>query len=315
MPIDRLAASCARLLLDWVNARYEASFALSEAAGDALVATDGRRRLGLYIAPLWEREAAQAWEERLRATETRLNGPEGAFVLWVPPGASVPADEPAASVFVARVQEAAGSLTPGATTEVLFPRPVAMAKTRQEGGYASVTGALSRWWTRVTEKVQGTYTVDGSAVHRVTHDGEAREKLWDWIGVLSQGVELGQAIEFEVDEAWTLQRLASDTEPGLARSGVEGFTLIGAPPEIDPTDGILVRRTARKRLAAANEALGPLDVDLRAAGLVGIYEYLDLETAGATVKALDPSLYSRFQVVSIIADAGVRPTFAPKSLS
>ena len=315
MPADRLVMSCARLLLDWLNVRYEASFALSEAAGDApraepaeaLVATDGARRLGLYIAPLWEREAAQAWEERLRATETRLNGPEGAFVLWMPPGASLPVDEPAASMFVARVLEAAGSLAPGATTEVLFPRPVAMAKTRQEGGYASVTGALSRWWTRVTEKVRGTYTIDGSAVHRVTHDGEAREKLWDWIGVLSQGVELGQAIEFEVDEAWTLQRLAGDIEPGM--------TLIGAPPDIDPTDGILVRRSARKRLAAANEALATLDVDLRAVGLVGIYEYLDLETAGATVKALDPSLYSRFQVVSIIADASVRPTFAPKSLS
>ena len=306
MPDDRLARTGARLLLDWLNARYEASYALSDGAGDVTVATDGTRRLGLYVAPLWEREDAPEWEERLRAAEERLAGPEGAFVLWVPPGADVPADEPAASGFVSAVQDAARSLAPGARTEVTFARNVRLAKTREEGGYASVNGALGRWWTRVTEKVQGTFVVDASTVHRITSDGEAREKLWEWIGVLSQGVEVGQAAEFDVDEAWTLQRLADDAEAG--------FTIIGAPPAVDPTDGILVRRTARKRLAAANEAFAGLEVDARAAGLVGIYEYAELETAGATVKALTPMLFSAFQIVAILADGEVRPTFAPKGL-
>ena len=304
MSSDRLALACARLLLDWLNGRYEASFAVSDASGGAILATDGERRLGLYVAPLWERENAPEWEERLRAAEERLGG-DGAYVLWVPPQAGVPVDEPEASAFVQRVQEAAASLDPGARTEVTFPRPVRLAKVREEGGYASVTGGLSRWWTRVTENVQGTFAVDAKAVHRITRDGDAREKLWEHIGLISQGVELGQAAEFEVDEAWTLQRLA-DGEPGT--------TLIGAPPEVDPTDGILVRRTARKRLAAANEALAALDAGARAVGLAGVYEFAELETAGATVKALDPSLYSRLQVVSIIADGEVRPTFAPKAL-
>ncbi|MCH8995186.1 MAG: hypothetical protein IH959_09525 [Chloroflexi bacterium] len=55
-------------------------------------------------------------------------------------------------------------------------------------------------------------------------------------------------------------------------------------------------------------------MELRAVALVGIYEYAELETAGATVKALDPSLFSRLQVVCVLADGGVRPTFLPRSL-
>ena len=303
MPSDPIALPCARLLIDWLNARYDASFAISDATGDAIVASDGARRVAVYVAPLWDDDAS--WDERLRTMESRLSG-DGSFVLWVPPKADVPVDEPAASEFVQRVQDAAATLEPGARTEVLFPRPVRLTKQSAEGGYASVTGALGRWWTRITENVQGTFSINASAVHRVTHDGEKREQLWAWIGALSQGVEVGHVAQFDVDEAWTLQRLPADAP--------SGFTLIGAPPSVDPTEGILVRRTARKRLAAANEALAPLDVDLRAVALAGIYEYAELETAGAAVKALDPSLFSGAQVVAVLADGEVRPTFAPAAL-
>lgn len=299
---------CARLLVGQLNERYDAKLELSDAAGDAFLATDGDHRAGVYVAPLWDSEGAGAWNERLDAMAARLSdGIDGPFLLWVPPGADVPSEDPDASGFVERVLAAAGGLAPGERTEVTFPITVKMAKTREEGGYASVAGGLSRWWTRITEKVSGTYQVDSRGVHRVTNDGAAREELWETIGRLSLSIGLGQAGEFEVEDAWTLQRLPEAEE----RSG---FALAGAPPSVDPTEGILVRRTARKRLLAANEALGELDVELRAAGLIGIYEYADLETAGATVKALDPSFFSRLQVVSVIADGDVRPTFLPAAL-
>jgi hypothetical protein len=271
------------------------------------VASDGDHRAGVSVGPLWEQDAA--WEERLRAMGERLNAGNvrGPFLLWVPPRASVPIDEPDASDFVQRVQVAAAPLPPGARTEVTFPVTVKLAKMREEGGYASVVGGMSRWWTRVTEKVNGTFHVDSSAVHRLTLDGEGRERLWENIGALSHGIGVGQAADFEVEEAWTLQRLpASERETG--------FVIAGAPPGADPTEGILVRRMARKRLAAANEALDALDVELRAVGLIGAYEYADLEGASATVKGLDPSLFSRLQVVCVLADGEVRPTFLPRAL-
>ncbi len=308
-PPDRLARYGARLLIDWLSERFETRFELSDAQGDAFVASDGEYRIGVYIAPLWDQEAATAWEERLRSMEERLNasGADGPFLLWVPPRAGLPQEEPAASDFVQRVGEAAASLAPGGRTEVTFPVPVKMGKTREEGGYASVVGALSRWWTRITEKVNGTYHVDSSAVHRLTHDGEARERLWDTIGRLSLSIEVGQVADFEVEEAWTLQRL-----PESEREA--GFALVGAPTSADPTEGILVRRMARRRLQAANEALDALDVEMRVVGLVGIYEYAELEAAGAMVKALDPSLFNRFEVVCVLVDGEVRTTFLPRAL-
>ena len=304
---ERLSRYGAHLLLAWLNERFDAAFELSDAQGDAFIASAGAHRAAVYIAPLWELDSAAAWQERLQSMEARLGaaGVDGAFLLWVPPRADVPADEPSATVFAQRVLDAAASLAPGERTEVTFPIVVKMGKAREEGGYASVAGGLSRWWTRITESVQGTFHVDSNAVHRITHDGEARERLWATIGEIARDVAVGQAAEFEIDEAWTLQRL-SGAEPGWA--------LAGAPPAIDPTEGIVVRRLARKRLQQANEALLPLDVELRVVGLVGCYEYADLEGAGATVKALDPGLYSRLEVVCVLADGDVRPTFLPRSL-
>ena len=304
MPSERASRYLAALLLDWLNQRYGARFRSSD--GEPLVATDGAHRIGLAIAPLWEDDAT--WDERLRPAEERLGalGLPGAFLLWVPPRAMVPIDEPGASHFAERIGAAAGPLAPGGQTEVMFPVTIKLAKLREEGGYASVVGGLSRWWTRVTENVQGTFAVDATAVHRLTRDSAAREELWTTIGRLSNGIEVGQSAEFEIDEAWTLQRLPD--------SASEGFALAGAPPSVDPTDGILVRRMARKRLAAANEALGALDVELRAVGFAGAYEYAEVETASGTVKAIDPALYSRLAIVSLLVDGEVKPIFAPTAL-
>ena len=310
-----LARSGARLLVDWLSERFETRFDLAETQGDVFIASDGEHRIGVYVAPLWDESSA--WEERLRSMEERLSagGASGSFALWVPPRADVPADEPNASDFVQRVQEAASALPPGGRTEVTFPVTVKMGKMRDEGGYASVIGGLSRWWTRITENVNGTYHVDSAAVHRLTNDGETREQLWATIGQLSLSIEVGQAVDFQVEEAWTLQRFSDSETARLSSPKSEaGFALIGAPPSVDPTEGIGVRRAARRRLKEANEALDALEVELRAVGLVGIYEYGELEGAGSTVKALDPGLFSRLPVLCILADGDVRPTFLPKSL-
>jgi hypothetical protein len=299
---ERSTLACAHLLLEWLNERFGARFELQEGAGEALTAWDGAHRLGLYVAPLWESD--HAWDGRLRATEGLLDGRgvAGAFLLWVPPQAPLPED----AGFGERVAAAAAALPPGGRTEVSFPVTVRLAKAREEGGYASVAGGLSRWWTRITENVQGTFNVDSRAVHRITRDGEARERLWQRFGEVAAGVSLGETAELEVEEAWTLQR--------LPEGAPAGFSLIGAPPAVDPSDGILVRRTARKRLAAANEALRGLDVELRVTGLTGCYEYVDVETASGTVKAVDPSLFSRLEVVALLVDGDVRPVFLPRAL-
>jgi len=302
MPLDRRTRHLARLLLDSINERYGASF---EPSGDSLVATDGGRRLGVYVGSMWDEDPA--WDERLSAMEERLQDiGRGAYLLWVPPGAPIPTDEPDATYFVTHVYAGAESLQPGTRTEVMFPVTIKLAKLREEGGYASVMGGLSRWWTRITENVSGTFSVDSSRLHRLTMDGAAREELWATIGRLSNGIDVGQSGEFEIEEAWTLQRLPDGAPDGIG--------LTGAPPKVDPNDGVLIRRMSRKRLAEANEALGALDVELRAVGLLAAYEYAEVETASGTLKAIDPGLYARTQIVALLTDGEVKPVFAPASL-
>ncbi len=305
MSTELASVSSARLLINFLNQRFEAGFSPPQASGGAFISSDGDHTLGIYVAPLWEEDGA--WDAHLTKMESRLSSGGGSFLLWVPPRAMVPGEEPDASFFVQRVQAGVSSLPEDARTEVTFPVTLKLAKLREEGGYASVIGGLNRWWTRITENVNGTFHVDSTAIHRLTQDGEARERLWSDIGSLSHSIDVGQAANFDVDDSWTLQRLHdSDSRSGVA--------IVAAPPNIDPTDGILVRRSVRKRLAAANEALGALDVDLRVVGLIGSYEYGELETAGATVKAVNSDLFSRMEVVSILADGEVRPTFLPKAL-
>ena len=323
MSVERRARYLTHLLLGWLNERYGASFQLPdpepvEGSTDPLVASDGARRLGVYVAPMWEPDPA--WDERLAGMEERLkDAGDGAYILWVPPKASVPVDEPDATYFVTRVIAAAESLKLRARTEVTFPVTIKLAKLREEGGYASVVGGLSRWWTRTTENVTGTFSVDSNALHRLTLDGAAREELWATIGRLSNGIAVGQSGEFEIEEAWTLQRLPDPATLSLpALSGVEGskggVALVGAPPAVDPNDGVLIRRMARKRLTEANEVFGSLDTELRAVALIGAYEYAEVETASGTLKAIDPGLYARTQVVALLTDGEVKPVFAPVSI-
>ncbi len=305
MSTELASASSARLLINFLNQRFEAGFGPPQASGDAFVSSDGDHTAGLYVAPLWEED--DAWEAHLAKMENRLSSGGGSFLLWVPPRAILPVEEPDASFFVQRVQAGVSALPEDARLEVTFPVTLKLAKMREEGGYASVIGGLSRWWTRITENVNGTFHVDSTAIHRLTLDGEARERIWSDIGSLSHSLDVGQAAGFDVDDSWTLQRLHdSDSHSGVA--------IIAAPPSIDPTDGILVRRNVRKRLAAANEALDALDVEMRVVGLIGSYEYGELETAGAKVKAVNSDLFCRLEVVSILADGEVRPTFLPKAL-
>jgi hypothetical protein len=306
MHAQRLARYSAELLIDALNKRYDARLALEgDSGGGAFVASDGAHRAGVFVAKLWDDDAA--WNERPSFLAQQLDavpGIDGAFMLWVPPRASLPRDAEAPA-FVQRVLDAARSLAPGDRTEVTFPVTVKLAKSSSEGGYASVSGGLNRWWTRITETVNGTVNVDSTAVHRITRDGAAREDLWLTFGQIAAGIDVGQLAEFEIDEAWTLQRLATNTR---------GFAIAGAPPPVDQTDGVLLRRMARKRLQQANESLAQLDVAVHAVGLLASYEYAELEGAGATIRGLDPGLYSRLEVVAVIADGDVRPTFLPRAL-
>lgn len=240
-------------------------------------------------------------EERL--TEGNVRGP---YLLWVPPRASVPNAEPAISDFVMRAQMACAPMQPGSRNEIDLPIAIQLAKVRDEGGYASVIGGLSRFWTLITERLNGTYHIDSMQLRRAPQDETVREALFDRIGAAAKALAVGDAGEMDAVEAWTVQRLTADP------LGERGFAIAQAPPNIDPADGAVMRRLVRKRLKDASAALADVEAGVKGVGLIGIYEYAEHENIGSFVKSLDPGLYAGLQVVAGIVDGEVRPIFQPR---
>lgn len=312
--LDRLATYAASLLIDWYAGRTGRAYRLTSAhdgPAPVFVAEAPEGRLAVAIAPLWEPEADAAADEARQFMEDRLDAGSvrGPYLLWAPPHAAVPAAEPEASDFVRRVQQAAAPMLEGARGEVELPVPVQLAKTREEGGYASVIGGLSRWWTLITERVDGTFHVNSAKMRRAPQSAQARERLFAQIGEISRSLDVGEAVEFETAEAWTLQRLRE--EP----LGERGFAIAQAPPRIDPSDGALMRRLVRRRLREAAEALDAVEADLKGAGLIAIYDYAENENVGSFVKSLDPALFARLPLLATIVDGDVRPIFMPRGTS
>jgi hypothetical protein len=308
---DRLLTYAAALLVDWYGGRNGRSYSLVSATDGeppVFVAESDAGRIAVAIAPLWEPESDAAADEARQLMEERLDAGSvrGPFLLWVPPRATVPASEPEASDFVQRVQQAAAPLSPGTRTEVELPVPVQLAKMRDEGGYASVIGGLSRWWTLITERVNGTFHVNSAKMRRAPQSAETREKMFDLIGDMSKGLNVGDATEFTAVEAWTVQRLS--TEP----LGERGFAIAQAPPRIDPADGSLMRRLVRRRLKDAAAALEGVEAEVKGVGLVAIYEYAEHENVGSFVKSLDPGLFAKLPLLAAIVDGEVRPIFQPR---
>ena len=309
---DRLSAYAASMLAEWYGARAGTAYAITSAVdGGALpvfVAEAAGRRLALAIAPLWDADAAPGAEQARVLMQERLDAGSvrGPYLLWAPPRGAVPESEPEASDFVQRVQRTAASMQDGARTEVEFPVPIQLGKLRDEGGYASVIGGLSRWWTLITERVDGTFQVNSARIRRAPESAETRERLFAQIGDVSRGLSTGDAVELEASEAWTLQRLTS------VPLGETGFAIAQAPPDIDPAEGTVMRRLLRKRLRSASEALASVEADVKGLGLLAIYDYAENETVGAFLKSMDPGLYAAMPLVAAIVDGEVRPIFQPR---
>ncbi len=302
--VDLLPRFIADLVLQWINATNGRSFAAAgELPGDAPAfdCADGDARLALAVLPLWEEE--EGWKRRRREMADRIHaGMRGPYLLWVPPGGDIPIDEPDASEFVRLVTFAGSPLAPGGRAEVKFPAVCRMAKTRDEGGYASVVGGLARYWTAITERVSGTFYVDTSRIKRAPKDERERDAMFDSITQLSLGMQEGQAVEFELNDSWTVQRL---------REG-DGFAIAAAPPSFDASAGAVLRRLLRQRLQAASETLLASEAPARCAAIVTISEFIEHETVSGAVRSLAPALYAAFDLLAVVADGDVKPVFRPR---
>lgn len=298
MPTDLLDAFAARLAFQRLAAQSGRLLSLPEAAPgqpNVFVAEADGARIGLVVARLWEEDPG--WNERQTEMAERVRASlRGPYLLWMPPGADLPSEEPAATDFVRRISVAGAPLAPGARTEVELPAKVRLAKTRDEGGYASVVGGLGRYWTAITERLSGTFLLDTTAIKRAPLDERTRDSMFDRVAQLATQIDTGQAVEFELWDSWTLQRLDEG----------DGFAIVGAPPSFDPTDGAAIRRLLRRRLDEAAQALDSVRADARAVAFVAIVEFAEHEGVSSALRSISPALYGSFDLLLTLADGEAR---------
>jgi hypothetical protein len=294
----------ARLFLTWLNERYQCHYAVQSLDNGVWHAADPEdHAIALTVAEL--SEADETWRQRCEQLEKRLDESRpGSYLLWVPPGGELPAEEPEESEWIRRVVLAASKVASGRSGEVRLPVKLALGKLRNEGGYASVTGNLGRYWTDISSRLQGSFYLDSRGLNRFTRNEEERQELFEQIAMLSQGIETGNIMEFEHEDAWTVQRLPR-SDAGLPLT--DGWAITGCPTGFDPNDGGAVRRVLRRRLAEGGETLGGTRDAARALVLIGAYEYMELENAGPALRGFDPSLVAAFDAIGLVADAEVKP--------
>lgn len=302
-----------QIFLAWFNQRHGRPFALlpemgpavgERLAGAQLWASDGGYRLALAVDRLYEIDDAM-WNERRLEVEDRLTRAlHMPYLLWMPPRARLPGPEPHESEFAIRVQMGAAPLVAGERGEVFLRVLLTLEKARDGGAHVSVVGALARHWSVMSQQVKGGFHLDSRAFHRLSRLPEAREEISALVADHSAGLSVGQTVELEAEEAWTIQRLPEGRE----------VLIVGCPPSHDPTDGTALRRLMRRRVATANEALGGLEADIRALALVGVWEYAEDEGASASLRGFDPSIYRNIDVIAILADGEVRPALAARTL-
>jgi hypothetical protein len=302
----------ARLFLHWYNQRYRRGYAPEDAGPGLWRATYADRRpLLISAAELFEED--DAWRRRASELEQRLDDTRpGSYLLWVPPGGRLPAEEPEESEWVRRVVLGASKLASGRSGEVRLPVRLMIGKVRDEGGYASVTGGLGRYWTEISGRLQGSYYLDSRGLNRFTRNQEERVELYDNIGMVAQSLKSGDAMEFEHEDAWSVQRLArGDAAAGMT----DGWAITGCPPGFDPADGGAIRRLLRRRLAEAREALSDAGGAARVLVLIGAYDYMESENAGPSLRGFDPSLAAAFDAIALVADTEVKALTLARALT
>lgn len=301
--MSRVREYAVRLFLHWLNERYQRAYT-PNADDEGLWRASDPEAGGMAIATALLYEGGEAWEARCEELSERLDESRpGSYLLWQPRGGELPDGEPEESEWVRRVVLTASKLASGRQGEVRLPVRLGIGKMRDEGGYASVTGGLGRHWPDISQRLQGSFYLDSRGLNRFTTDEEEREQLFEHIALLSQGLSTGDFVEFEHEDAWSLQRLAR----GPAAEAMEdGWAITGCPSGFNPEDGGAVRRLLRRSLADAAGRLGSAADGTRVLVVVGAYDYMENENAGPSLRGFDPALAASFDVIALVSDAEVK---------
>lgn len=306
------------LVAAWMGERFFRTFRVAEQPEpealegfDALI-TQRERRIGVSVGLLWD-DAAQPLEgaealAELMATEVMEDRAiaDAGYVIWVPPGAELPRDEPASSQFRVLLAGGLAGLAPGDRREVRLPVILKLAKLQAEGQYVSVSGPLATQWTAISEGVNGAYHLDARALHRLSREQAEVDIVISRVRDRAALLNPEEVTDVAVHDYWTVSRLPERAPQGVA--------VVGAAPEFDPTDGIAVRRQFRREVQRAVEQRNAGSADLSVLVMVAPLAHLEEELLTASLRGMNPATYGALDLIVLVADGGVRQILQPRSL-
>ena len=310
---ERARAVTTALVAGWMGERYYRTFRPADAGASAFDALFAQRdrRIGVSCGLLWQGGAAPGAAELAELLEDDLEGDEGGYVVWAPPGGELPPGEPRQSALRLALARGLGGLDPGERREVRLPVTLPLAKVDAEGAYMSVSGPLASEWTTLSEGIGGAFHLDGRALRRLPEERAELEIVLTQIRDRAGLLEQGEVTPVEAHDYWLVSRLPAG-EPA-------GVTVFGAPPQFDASDGAWVRRSLRAELGRAavqREAAADAGeaVDMTVLALGAVLAHIGEEMATAALRGMSPATYGGVDLVALVADGQVRQLLQPRSL-
>jgi hypothetical protein len=186
---------------------------------------------------------------------------------------------------------------PGGHGEVRFPVALTLRKSDDEGSYLTARGGLASAWAQFTGRVFGHYQLDSTELHRLPAGEGHLTSLVDRITERANTLDLGQTVEIEAEDAWTMQRLSAG----------DGMLIVGEPPGAELSSGAALRRNLRRVMQALRGPLLAQTATVRVIGFIGPYADFKDQPVGTALLGFDPALYAGIDLVLLAADGEVAP--------
>ncbi len=291
-----------QLFRQWFGAHYARSVAVeARTAGEATLfatLTVARRwTLRVAIVNTLAPDADLPWEAARAAVEQRLDSQGLSVGLWVPRGAPLPTGEPGLSQLALAIEEAR-PLADG-RKEMLRTVRVFLRRTSTKGSVLTVLGGLSSQWAQFTNRVPGSFQLNASELFRLPFPPEEREALIERIVLAAGQPEADESQTIPAEDAWTVTTL----EEG-------GATVFGSARPDNDEQSAALRRNLRKLLREASPSVQE-PADAHALVVLGAATYADDEKLTWALRGMDPTLYSGYDLMAVIADGVVKPLLQP----
>jgi len=291
----------------WMGSRFYRTFRIADEPSEVFdaILNQRDRRIGVTVGLLWAEDAPPpdpGFEELLAADlET-----DAGFVAWLPPGATLPTEEPSRSDLRVLLGNGLKGLEPGERREVRIPVTLQLAKIQADGAYVSVTGGLSSAWTTISEGIDGAFHLDSRPLHRLPAEAAELDIIISRVRDRAALLNTEEFTDVHVHDYWLVSRLPADSPPGAV--------IVGAPADLDPKDGVPIRRAFRRAVERAVAQRRAGDSDLSVLILVSALAHMEDELVTAALKGMNPALYGELDLIVLVADGSVRQVLQPRSL-